>query len=559
MESPVFPWVPNPAEIQKAESGSPSPVIQLFREAQAKERANASPEEVARIYMRVYAAARSQEIGFVAMKQAARLFFRARNYTESAGILGRLIERSGAGSAGLSFNLLKGEALARQGNHLAARECFRRASSGKWDAATQRRIALRIADMSFLVGNIAYAEPLYRKLFAGADAYRQFPCESIRFGETLLSRGKVEEAIGVFRKVRDYGVPVEARCASFLGEGDALLIRKDFPGARFAYDQAAGRENLPIRWWILLRKADLEYACGSREAASGMYRGLMGCPIPDVAREAAYKSVLSRFLLSDYESVLKESQAYLGKYAGKSEEAAMRKMSARAGAAFVAETGRKNPANRWPALTEHLFAYGRAPEGKALYGAIGAEWEAALLWGGASDLYRAAGDTAGSRKMLRIDAAERRYWQGDLQGSAAELDIRNPAAETSRAALRLLARIRFRERQYDEAGKLLRRIEALGAAPDGKDPGVMQEKEFLAFTRALQGKWTESLEALQGIDPAATTPPLRGLRSMVERHTPVNAKAPAKAAPASGPNDIYSAYQRTQDRYHRLMAQGAVE
>lgn len=550
MDSPDFPWVPTPSEIRKAESDSSSPAAPLFREALAKERAGGNPEETARLYMRAYAAARSREIGFVALKQAARLFFRARNYMESSGILGRLIERSGGGSAGVSFNLLKGEALARQGNHLAARESFRRASGGKWDAGMQRRISLRIADMSFLMGNIAYAEPLYRKLLAGADAPRRFPYESVRFGETLLSAGKIEEALGVFRKVRDNALAMEARCASLLGEGDALLLRKDFPGARFAYEQAAGRESPTIRWWILLRKADLEYASGSRETASGMYRGLAPCPLPDVAREAAYKYVLARFLLSDYESVLKESQAYLGRYPGKADESAMRKMSARAGAALVAEVARKNPANRWPALTEYLFAYGRAPEGKALYGAIGAEWEAALLWGGASALYMAGGDIARSRDMLRIEAAERRYWQGDLSGAAAELNIRNPATESSRPALRLLARIRFREGKFDEAARLLGRIDA---------PGVAPEKEFLAFTRAFQGKWTDSLDALQDIDPAAAPPPVRGLRSMIGSHTPVAANVPAAAAKAGTvppPNDLYSAYERSQERYRRLMADG---
>ena len=561
MESPAFPWVPTPEEIRKAESGPPSPATLLFREAQARERAGGNAEETARLYMRAYAAARSQEIGFVALKQAARLYYRARKYMESSGILGRLIDRSGAGSAGVSFNLLKGEALARQGNHLAARESFRRASGGKWDARTQRRIALRIADMSFLMGNIAYAEPLYRKLLTGTDAARRFPYESIRFGETLLSSGKIDEALGIFRKVRDNALPIEARCASRLGEGDALLLRKDFPGARFAYEQAAGSETLTIRWWILLRKADHEYAAGSRETASRMYRDLVGCPLPDVAREAAYKSVLARFLLSDYESVLKESQEYLGRFAGKADESAMRKMSARSGAALVAEVSRKNPADRWPALMEHLFAYGRAPEGKALYGVVGVEWESSLLWGGASSLYAAAGDAAGSRNMLRVEAAERRYWQGDLEGAVAELNIRNPAVESSRPALRLLARIRFREGKYDEAATLLRRMEALGAPPEGgKDPGGAQEKEFLAFTRALQGKWTESLEALEGIDTATAPPPVRGLRSMIGRHTPVAATAPApaaKGAAAPAPNDLFSSYERSQERYRRLTAEGA--
>jgi hypothetical protein len=292
-----------------------------------------------------------------------------------------------------------------------------------------------------------------------------------------------------------------------------------------------------------------------------MYRNLTGCPVPDVAREAAYKSVLVRFLLSDYDSVLKESQAYLGRFAGKADETAMRKMSARAGAALVTEVVRKNPANRWPALTEYLFAYGLAPEGKALYGAIGAEWEASLLWGGASALYMAGGDAARSRSMLRIEAAERRYWQGDLEGAVAELDIRTPATETSRPALRLLARIRFREGKYDETGTLLRRIESLGVAPESaKDPGATLEKEFLAFTRTLQGKWTESLEALQGIDPATAPPPVRGLRSMIGRHAPDAAKAPAtaaKGAAATAPNDLYSAYERSQERYLRLTAEGA--
>jgi predicted negative regulator of RcsB-dependent stress response len=559
MDSPNFPWVPTPEEIRNAESDPRSVAASLFREAQAKVRAGGNAEEAARLYMRAYAADRSGEIGFVAMKQAARFFFRARKYMEASGILDRLIERSGSG--GTPFHLLKGEALARLGNHLAARESLRRASGGKWDPLTQRRIALRIADMSFLVGNIAYAEPLYRKLLAGKDAPVQFPYESIRFGETLLSIGRIEEALGVFRRLRADALPLEARCASFLGEGDALLLRNDFAGARYAYEQAAGRESPAIRWWILLRKADIEYAAGSREAASVQYRNLAGCPLPDVAREAAYKSILVRFLLSDYESVLKESQAYLGRFAGKSDEAAIRKMSARAGAALVEEIGRKSPADRWPALTENLFAFGRSPEGKTLYGAIGAEWEAALLWGGASDLYRVAGETARSRNMLRIEAAERRYWQGDLIGSAAELDIRNPATEQSRPALRLLARIRFREGKFAEAGKLLRRIETLGTGPGAvKESGVTPEKEFLAFTQALQGKWTESLDALQGVDPASAPPPVRGLRSMIGHHTPVDANAPATAAKpgaAPAPNDLYSAYERTQDRYHRLMAQGA--
>ncbi len=527
MDSPGFPWVPSPAELRNAESDASSQGGPLFRHALARERSGGTAEESARLYMRAYAADRSGETGFVALKQAARLFFRDRRYMEASDILGRLIERSGKGSSISSFNLLKGEALARMGNHLAARESFRRASGGRWDDDTRRRIGLRIADMSFLMGNIAYAEPLYRKLLAGADAPRKFPYESIRFGETLLSTGKSDEALGIFRKVRDGSASADAGCASLLGEGDALLLRKDLAGARFAYEQAGGRATPTVHWWILLRKADIESASGGREAASASYRNLATCPLPDVAREAAYKWVLARFLLSDYETVLKESQAYLGRFAGKPGDSGMRTMAARAGAAFVAEISRKHPADRWTALTEYLFAYGRAPEGKALYRAIGTEWETAGLWGGAAALYFAAGDAAASRSMLRIEAAEKRYWEGDLQGAASELNIRNPAAETSRPALRLLARIRFREGRYEDAAKLLVRIGAMGPATEaGKETAAEREKEFLAFARALQGKWTDSVGMMKGSGPA-----------------------PAQ-------NDLYSAYERSQERYRRLLSDG---
>lgn len=561
MESPEFPWIPSEASMREAESDAAAPAATLFREARERERAGGRPGDLARLYLRAYAAGKNREVGYVALKQAARLFYRAGNYMEASGVLTRLIDRSGPGSAGVSFNLLKGEALARQGNLLTARECFRRASAAKWNADIQRRISLRIADMSFLIGNIAFAEPQYRRALSAMDAPRRFPYESIRYGETLLAAGKIEEALAVFRNVQGGALPPELRAAARLGEGDALLIRKDFADARFAYEQAGLIGNSPIRSWAQLRNADIEFAAGSRGKSSVMYRDLKQCAVPDVAREAWYKFVLTRYLMSDHETVLAESQGYLGKYPGKPDETPLRKMAARAGASLVQEVGRKRPGERWPALTNYLFAYGRAPEGKTLYAAVGGEWEAALLWGGASALYAAAGETARSRDMLRIEGAEQLYWKGDLAGAAAALGIRDPAAESSRGALRLLARIHFREGKYDEAAILLRRIEALSGEPeDGKGTGLPLEKEFLAFTRALQGKWPESLEALEGIDPTAAPPPVRGLRALAAGHAAAGEKASAAApgtAPPAGPGDLYSVYERTQARYRRLTSEGA--
>lgn len=559
MDSPAFPWVPAPAGIRKAESDPDFIVAGLFREARKRESEGGPPSEVARLYLRSYAAAKSRETGYLSLKQAARYFFRAGRYAESAGILDRLIDRSGAGSAGTAYYLFKGEALARQGNFLSARECFRRASAAKWDAETRQRVALRIADMSFLLENIAYAEPMYRKTLSGPGAFRRYPHESIRYGETLLSAGKIDEALAVFRKVREDSPSPEMRSAAQLGEGDALLLRKDLSGAQVAYGQAGAMEIPSTRWWLLLRKADLEFLAGGRDAAARMYAGLGACPLPAVAREASYKAILARHLLSGHESVLDGSRAYLARYAGKRGETGVRKMAARAGAALVAEAGRKDPASRWPLLSEYLFAFGRSPEGKTLYADIGGEWESALLWGGASALYAAGGKDGKSREMLRIEAAERRYWQGDLPGAAAALDLRSPGGEASRGALRLLARIRFREGKYDEAANLLRRLEAPGAAPDGgKVPGPPPDRELLAFARALQGKWDEALEALQGIDPAAAPAPVLGLRSMARRHAATAEKAAVpqgKNATLPPSGDLYSAYERSQERFHRLMAQ----
>jgi predicted negative regulator of RcsB-dependent stress response len=560
MDAPAFPWVPAPAEIRKAESDPDASAAALFREARRRETGGAPPVEIARLYLRAYAAAKNREIGYTSLKQAARFFFRAGDFAETAGILDRLIDRSGAGSAGTPFYLFKGEALARRGNFLAARECFRRASAAAWDTETRQRIALRIADMSFLLENMAFAEPMYRKTLSDPGSFRRYPRESIRYGEALLSSGKIDEAQRVFRKVREDALSPEMLSAALLGEGDALLLRKDFAGARFAYEQAGTKETPLTRWWVLLRKADLEFLAGGRESAARMYGDLGACPLPAVAREALYKTILARFLLSGYESVLDGSRAYLSRFAGEHGEAAVRKMAARAGAALVAEAGRKDPASRWPLLAEYLFAYGRSPEGKTLYAAIGGEWESALLWGGASALFAAAGNDAKSREMLRIETAERLYWQGDLQGAAAALDLRNPSAEPSGGALRLLAKIRFREGRYDDAAKILRRIETSRTAAGARgDPAPPRAGEFPAFVLALQGKWTEALDALQGIDPAAAPAAVRGLRALAETRAPRAAKAivaPAKGGTSPAPNDLYSAYARSQERYRRIMARG---
>lgn len=516
-------------------------------------------EEAARLYMRAYAAARGGETGFEALSLAARSFLLAGRYAEAEGAATRLISRAGTNGASLPFYLLKGEALFRRGNYLSARECFRRAASGQWDVETRRRIDLRIADVSFLLGNPAFAEPAYRKTLLSPGArFGAYPFETIRFGETLLAAGRAEEALQVFRRLHKESIPANAHVAACLGEGDALLVLKRYALAEYAYHQAALWGDHPeMRWWVQCRFADLSFATGRRKEAAARYRELSSCPEPSVAREAGYKWILSLYLAADHEGVVREAGTYLLRNAEKAGAGNVRRMAAKAGAEIVRAVGSRDPAKKWPAFFAFLFSFARSAEGKALFADMGREWEEGRIWGGAGVLYQAAGDKDRGGEMMRIESAERAYFRGDLDGVLTALGYGEARRESSPAALWLLARTFFRQGRYEQAAEALGRLDHLSPEPPGV--GHTARKELAAFARAMQGQRKEALDSLKEMKSPPPTSSLAFLLAWADDRPPSarEGEVREKDKGKKTPGDLWADLAAGLQRYRRLMGEGA--
>ncbi len=527
----------------------------LATEARAKGDDPGLHETAARIAMRAYAGRRNGDDGFRSLALAARSYFLAGMYAEADGVAGRMIARSGLANASLPYYILKGEALFQKRNYLTARECFRRASAGRWDAVTARRIALRIADASFLLGNLAYAEPAYRKVFREGDAVlRAHPLEAIRFGEALLLAEKFDEAVRIFRTVREGTVPADVRAASYLGEGDAFLAGKRLPLAEHAYRYSEPWGNTPwIKGWIRCRTADLAFAKGNRKEAAALYRELKDEPGAELAREAGYKWILSLHLSGDHEGVVREAETYLSRNDGAPWTAAVRAMGARSGVEIVRAAGLKDPARMWTVYSTLLFSFGKTDEGRGLFRSLGEGWEKGRLWGGASSLYAAGGDAPRGRQMARLGAAESAYYRGDSDNVLLLLGYGDGSREGHAIGHWLAAKTFFRLGRYGEASAALARMEAPGGG--GADPGP--GKELAIFAAALAGSREGTREALKGVDPKSASP---ALPYLVEWSAADAGKPPAgrnavrEKAPAGKAGELWTDLAAAQRRYRRLTA-----
>ncbi len=513
-------------------------------------------EEAARLYLRAYASDKNGPNGFLALRMAARSFFLGGFYAETAGVATTLVKRSGGGGADLPFYLLKGEALYQKRDLLAARECFRRALTGQFNAATKTRIELRIADASLELGNVAYAEPAYRKALSAPASQRRLPFNAIRYGESLISAGKTSAAAELFRNLDTEadGVPPLARAISLMGAGDVAILSGDLVSAQTAYMKAASIGNFSeTRALLKIRMADLAFAGGKRAEALSGYGALVDSPVPAIAREAGYKKGLTLYLQGDFPGVVAMSDGWLARYPGKSGEKEMRKLAAKSGVEMVRAAARANPADRWPALSSLLFAYGRTKELPALYGEIGREWEDALIWGGAADLYSAAGLASRSADMRRIERAEGAYYRGDFPAVLAELGWKDPAREHASGALWLAAKTFFRLGRHAEAEAALRRlgtVQAETAASRDKSP-FPPDRELMSFNRAQLGRWAELRDSLKDVPPQPQIPALALIRSMAEPQKPEEGKASA----ASG-GGLYADYIRIRERVRRINSEG---
>jgi tetratricopeptide (TPR) repeat protein len=543
------------------ETGGPPPAT-LFRrasrladEAGKKGNDRRLHEAAARTAMQAYAGSRGGDAGLKSLALAARSYFLAEMYTEAEGVATRLIERSGHGAAALPCYLLKGEILFRRKNFLTSRECFRRASAGRWDGATARRIALRIADISFLMGNPAYAEHAYRKVFREGNAVlRAHPLEGLRFGEALLAASMLEEAASVFRGVRDVSMPGFARAASYIGEGDALLLAKRYPQAENSYRYAEPWGKSPeIEGWIRCRIADLEFMKGKRKEAMARYRLLKETAAREPARESWFKWILCLHLVQEHEDVIREADAYLAADPEVPGAAAVREMAAKAGTELVRAAGKKDPARMWTVFTSYLFSFAKTDEGRNLVKTLGAVWERERLWGGASSLYATAGDAERGLEMTRVAAAEAAYFRGEFDNVLALLAAGDARRTPSAAALWLTAKTLFRQGRFEKAADALAGLEKLpqDAGAAAQDGG----RELALYAAALKGKKDETRETLEKLDPKVAAPGLPYLRDWSGDNTSRRDKETVGGkTPAGGAGDLWTGIAAVQRRYRRIAA-----
>lgn len=529
----------------------------LFDMARAEKKEDARQngyDNAARSFLQAYASAKTREIGYEALRLAARSFLLAEKYPEAEGVAGRIIERSGGDP---SFYLLKGEAYLRLGNNLAAREALRRAQTGRWDEHTARLIAVRIADVSFLSGNPLFAESIYRKQLQVPSLRKSAPRSSLRFAETLLALGKNTEAEAIFREIRGASDDPEVKALARIGEGDAFLLQGGLARARFAYaqaevDLAKSTSKFP-RLWHRARKGDLQLSEGDFDNAARTFSLLTDVPEATVARDAGYKRVLALHLAGNPEKTIELSQSYLAKYARQPGDTAMRSMAARAAATIVRKTKEADPSKQWPAFSEYLFAFGRAPEGRELLRGIAKEWETNRLWRGAAALYEFADEETLAKEMRRVDEAERLYHQGRFDNALAVLALDAKGADPSWAAFRIASRVAFRKGTYDNAIRLARKAESRMpqlTPKDGKEGSkeLSPDRELIVVSLALLGRSEEVARELTSVDLKAQSASLRS----VAPPKPVD----PKAAPGPKESNVFGNYSRVQERYRRTMETG---
>jgi tetratricopeptide (TPR) repeat protein len=573
LDAVLFP--PASRSLPPKPGGSADAAWELARKADAKRVAAEGKandpflhEEAARLFMQAYTADKNGAVGFHALRMAGRCYFLGKHWTEAAAVATTLVRKSGGRGADLPWYLLKGEALYQKRDLLAARECFRRAAAGSFDPDTKMRIDLRTADASLELGNVAYAEPAYRKALSGLPSPRKMPYNAIRFGEAMLAAEKYSEAAALFRSIdADPALPDLSRALASIGAGDAALLSADLPTARNAYLRAERTgEFAETKDLIKLRMADLAFAGGNRAEAAAGYEALAASGRPDIAREAGYKKALAVYVQGDYPGVLKVSEAWLAKYSGKTGDRGMRILAAKAAAEMVRAAGKANPADKWPALSSLLFAVGRTKEWPILMGEIGGEWENARIWGGAADLYAVAGDNGRSASMRRIRKAEAAYYRGELPAVLTELDWKGPQKEYHPGALWLAAKTFFRLDRLAEADAALKRLAVVQAElppPPGEKNPFPPEKELTIFNHALQGRWAELREMFKELPPATgQVPGLQVVKAMSGFVDPKDAKEGTKGTKkaARGPKpatdgDIYAAYLRTRERVAAINAE----
>jgi tetratricopeptide (TPR) repeat protein len=534
----------------------------LRKEAEKNGNDSRRHEESARLYMRAWASDKGGAIGFQSLRMAARGYLLGGHYSEAAGVATTLVRRSGGKGADRPWYLLKGEALYRKRDLLAARECFRRALDGPFDAQTKIGIVLRMANTSFEMGNIAFAEPTFRKAIGNPSDQIRRPEQAIRYGEALLAAGRTTDAGKVFANLDAPEVPAPLRATARIGSGDAAFLSGDLAGARADYILADSGGHFPEpKEWLTLRLADVAFAGGNRQAALKDYAALASSPVRAVAREAGYKKTLTMYLLGDRATVLKESEGWLLRNSGRSGEREMKAMVAKAGADMVRAAAKSNPADRWPALAALLFSYGRTKEWPILLGEIGKEWEDAGIWGGAGDLYGSAGDAARSADMRRIGRAESAYYRGDLPGVLTELDWRKAEKENAPGALWLAAKTFFRMGRHADAEAALRRLETVRAESSSprQDSPFPPERELSAYNRAQQGTWNALGDALKDVPPQSQAPAAAMVKAEADARKAASA-TPAKgrpkpAAKATTGGDIFLQFQGIHERVERIRAE----
>lgn len=562
VDSLVFAGLPQTIPAGRSSGANGEAAADLYRRGIKKSNEAAANDDdpgrytqAARLFLQAYAASRYSDGGFFALSMAARSYFHAKRYLEADGIAKQLITRAGAERTALPYYLVRAEALAARGNYLAARECFRRALRASWNGKTRTKISLRIASMSFLMGNLAFAEPAYRKILAQPGALEEHPFAALHFGETLIAAGKNDEALSLFRRIEKGPVPAEAAAAAFRGEGDILLMRNDVALARYAYDQARVKSGLrKPGWWARCREADVAFAEGRFADALAGYRAVKDSPDPSWAREGWYKTILTLYLLSDHEGVVRESRNYLARYGGTKAAEKVRRMQVASGAHLLRAAVSRDPAAAWPLYSSLLFSMLRVPEGKALFRAFGREWERARLFAGASAFYAAAEEPERSGKMRALEAMERRYARGQFDRVAASWSAAEKSAHPPAYAAWLAAKSFFRRGEYGRTGLALSRMEPLPAGPGQKPSDLAGKRELAAVASGMQGNWAQARKALAEID--SPSPFLRCLAVLAETKVARAGKA-ADASGNPGPagsSELWAEIARGQARYRRLMA-----
>ncbi|GAB4361569.1 MAG: hypothetical protein Kow00128_00490 [Deltaproteobacteria bacterium] len=543
-------------------SPADEPALRLYREAREAEEIarrkgfeEPSTEAAARLYLQAHTAFGKGDRGLHCLSRAARLFFLAGRYLEAEDLAGLLIRRSAGPAAYAAYFLLKGESLLHRGNFLTARECFRQAASGRWDPGIARKLSLRIADASYLLGNMRYASTLYRRILRPSDAaFRSHPEEAIRLGDALLQAGDAVEALAVFRSLQNMPLSRTDLARAALGEGDSLLILNDPGSARLAYRKVEGSGASPdTEAWLRCRLADLEFLSGSRKEAAAQYRAVSDASSPDVSREARYKWILCLFLLGDYEELLR----VVGESYSRNEEtpgaANIRRMAAEAGTSLVRSASTENPARFWTVFQTFLFSFSGSPMGNRLYGELGSDLESKRIWPTASILYQAAGRTERRETMRRIASLERAYFRDPPEKTIRLLDSWSEAEKVSPEIRWLAAKAYFRAGRYRDSLDQLKKLESADS-PSAKEP-FPRHRELAAYISALQGNREHTRSLLADRKLPAGSPGLSYLNVWASESPAGDSGPSGGLLPETGSDPLWETLTTDLKRYRRAISE----